>query len=89
MKASKIFVWGILLVCLGIFAGCSATSQTKPNLVLDTGHNKYPVCAFSVESNRKKIRCLHRLPGRENNLFISQRIDWIGGGGFDGLKADS
>ncbi|UCC38605.1 MAG: hypothetical protein JSV96_12320 [Candidatus Aminicenantes bacterium] len=51
MKASKIFVWCVLLIFMAAFAGCTATSQMKPNLALNTGHNQYPVCAFSVESN--------------------------------------
>jgi hypothetical protein len=51
MKAFKIFVWCVLLIGIAAFAGCSATSQTKPNFALATGQNKYPVCAFSVESN--------------------------------------
>lgn len=34
--------------------GCSAKSQMVPNLALNTALSKYPVCAFSVESNESE-----------------------------------
>jgi len=82
MKAFKTFVWCVLLIYIAAFAGCSDTNQTKPNLALNTGDNKYPVCTFSVEStvnedlDKELIELKSEILKRVSHLDIFRNIQF-------------